>query len=332
MIKKLLSFFLVSLFLISGFINYKVFRSLIDQALLIYEFNAFQLNVPYEIVEPMDVDFPNITVTTLPMKALKGRYLMRDSVSSQALELLYQSRKDNPFLGIGEFELSKYHLNKKNLDSALFYSKIAFQALPNNPLMSRIHFEVLTRMKKDSLLDVSFHQIKDNFIFEQWADYLFCKLEIGKTPRKELALILNSVKKTMPGNNQFSTLNTLINIGSENLNDFSRMIIEAETLYSKEKFNEAANLYEASAMKDPTEFTHFENAALSYYRGNSIEDAKRLFRYTMRTFNPKKGKSEFYYGLLLYEEDKKEEACKFWAIAREKNFAGSQRVIDSFCK
>ena len=86
---------------------------------------------------------------------------MRDSAVAESLELFYQSRKDKPFIGISEFELSKYHFNKKNLDSALFYSTIAFRALPRNQLLTRHHFQVLTKLKKDSVLDVDFNKIKE---------------------------------------------------------------------------------------------------------------------------------------------------------------------------
>ncbi len=331
MIKKYLSLLFIFFLLTSSLLNYKVLRSLINQKFLIYEFNSFQLNLPSEFIESLDVNFPSVTVTTLPMKALKARYLMRDSAIAESIELLHQSRKDNQFLGISEFELSKYHFNNKNMDSALYYSKIAFEALPRNALLSRLHFQVLTKLKKDSLLDESFNKIKKYNNSVQLIHYLFSKLEIGKTTREELGLILKKYKNSLLKYDQFSTLKTLINIGRENLNDFSKMIIDAETFYSKEKFGEAANLYEMAARLDPTEYTHFENAALSYYRANSFENAERLFRKTMRTFNPKNGKVEFYYGLLLFEKKEKQEACKFLNISNKKGFSGSQRVINSFC-
>jgi len=332
MIKKSISLFLMFIFLISGFLNYKVFRSFIDQAFLLYEFNAYQLNLPSEAIESFNVDFPNITVTTIPMKTLKARYLMRDSAVTQSIELLHQSRKDNQFLGISEFELSKYYFNNKSMDSALYYSKIAFEALPRNALLSRLYFQVLTKLKKDSLLDESFNKIKEYNNVDQLSDYLFSKLEIGKTTREELGLILKSYKNRIPNSQQFSTIKTLINIGSENLSDYGKIIIDAETLFAKEKFNEAANLYDMASRLDPSEYTHYENAALSYYKGNSLDNAERLFKKTMRTFNPKTGKVEFYYGLLMYEKNEKQDACKFWNISKEKGFLGSQRVIDTFCK
>jgi tetratricopeptide (TPR) repeat protein len=332
MLKKILFYLAFASILSSGFINYKVFRSLINQGLLIYEFNAYQLNLPLELVKSFNVDFPNISVTTLPLKTLKGRYFMRDLDTIMALKLYYQSLKDNPYIGISEFELSKYHFNKKNHDSAIYYSKIAFEALPRNRLLSRLHFEVLTKLKKDSLLDESFNKIKNYYILSQWRDYMFGKMQIGITPKEELAIILKEARNLFNDDNQFRSVENIIDIGYENLSDLGKMITEAETFFAKGQFIMAANVYETAAKINLSEYTHYENAALSYFKGNSFDDAERLFKDTMRKFNPKNGKVEFYYGLLLYQKDEKQEACKFWNISKDKGFAGSQRVIDTFCK
>ena len=47
------------------------------------------------------------------------------------------------------------------------------------------------------------------------------------------------------------------------------------------------------------EYTHFDNAALSYYRDDYFEQAEKLFRYTLRNFEDGNGKSEFYFGLFI---------------------------------
>ena len=44
---------------------------------------------------------------------LKARYLMRDSLIEESLKLFHQSRKDNPFIGVPEFELGRISFFKK---------------------------------------------------------------------------------------------------------------------------------------------------------------------------------------------------------------------------
>ena len=175
-----------SILLISLYINYRVFRSMEDQTILLYEFNSYQNKLPIETIENFNDQLPNITVTTLPLKMLKARYYLRDSLLDIALPLLYKARNDNPFIKVSDFELAKYHYKQNNLDSAEFYSKIAFKALPRNYLFSRQYFKILTKQKKAKELDNAFQKIKNNFIVDQWRDYMFSKIEIDKDSKDEL--------------------------------------------------------------------------------------------------------------------------------------------------
>ena len=71
----------ITLILLSSlYVNYRVFRSFEDQTILLYEFNSYQNKLPLEIVQNFNDQLPNITVTTLPLKMLKARYYMRDSL------------------------------------------------------------------------------------------------------------------------------------------------------------------------------------------------------------------------------------------------------------
>ena len=323
----------ITLILFSSlYVNYRVFRSFEDQTILLYEFNAYQYKLPLEIVQNFNDQLPNITVTTLPLKMLKARYYMRDSLVEKALPLLYNARKDNPFLKIADFELAKYHFNKKNLDSAQYYSKNAFEALPRNFLYSRQYFKILTKQKKVIELDSAFNKIKDNYMIDQWRDYMFSKIEIDKNSKDELLKILNEAKIYISDKNQLSTIETILEVGYENLDDLGKIIIDAETFYKQDNFTEAANLYERAARMNDTEYTHYENAALSFYRGDNFEQAEKLFRYVLSSFDVKNGKSEFYLGLLLYEKKELDNACNFWSIAIDKNYPLALKVKQTFCK
>ena len=316
----------------STYINYKVLSSYIDQAALLYEFNAYQIKLPLKTVEKYDYNFPNTTVTTLSLKFLMARYFLRDGLEEKALNLLYDARKDNPFLKTAEFELAKHHFIKKNLDSAEYYSRMAFKALPRNFIYSRQYFQILTKQKKEEELDSAFKEIKSNFIIDQWRDYMFSKIEIDKDSKDELLDLLNEAKENISDQNQLSTIETILEVGYSNLDDLGKIIIDAETFYKQDKFIEAANLYERAARMNDTEYTHYENAALSFYRGDNFEQAEQLFRYVLNNFDVQNGKSEFYLGLLLYEKKQNENACRFWKIANQKGFSGSMRVIKAFCK
>lgn len=329
---KIIFCFAIPILLASFYLNYRVFRSMEDQTILLYEFNSYQNKLPLETVEKFEDQLPNITVTTLPLKMLKARYYMRDSLVEKALSLYYQSRKDNPYLKIADFELAKYHFKNNNIDSAEFYSKNAFSALPRNYLYTRQYFQILKEQKKEEELDSAFKEIKKNYIIDQWRDYMFTKISINRDSKDELIKLLNEAKDNISDQNQLLTIETILRVGYSNLDDLGKVIIDAETFYKQDKFTEAANLYERAARMNDTEYTHYENAALSFYRGDNFEQAEKLFRYVLNTFQVQNGKSEFYLGLLLYEKKKLDDACKFWNIALQKGFPNARRVKETFCK
>ena len=106
---KLVFLFLVIILLGSIFINFKVNHSYIYQTVLLDEFNNSQLNATIDFIEKIDHDFPNTSATTLPMSLLKARYYFKNLKPIKGLNLLHRSLKSIPYLGVSEFELSKYY-------------------------------------------------------------------------------------------------------------------------------------------------------------------------------------------------------------------------------
>ena len=157
----------------SVFVSYRFNVSLQQQSLLVYEFNKYNLTAPLALVEGFNDDFPSITNTTLPIATLKGKYYLRDSMVDKALTYFYKGKYQNKFLKLSEFELAKYHYNINEIDSAYYYSKIAFDALPRNVLYSNIYFKTLIKLKFSKELDSAFLKVKDYRILDQWSNYIF---------------------------------------------------------------------------------------------------------------------------------------------------------------
>ena len=224
---RIIIFGFLSTILMSGYINLKVLKSFVEQSYLLYDFNSFQLSFPIEQVESYNDFLPNITATGLPLKMMKARYFMRDSLIDKALSLFHQSNKANPYIRFADLELSKYHYKKDNLDSAEIYSKNAFKALPRQYLFTRQYFKILTKQKKEEELDSAFKEIKEFFIIDQWRDYMFSKIALNKNSKDELLKILYKAKQYISDPNEFSTIETILDVGYENLDDLGKIIIYA---------------------------------------------------------------------------------------------------------
>ena len=74
---------------------------------------------------------PNVSITTLPIKALLAPYIINDN-PNKAYELLTEASDQNPYIYYSEYLLAVYFLQSKNYDSALKYSKKAFYNWPKN--------------------------------------------------------------------------------------------------------------------------------------------------------------------------------------------------------
>ena len=74
MINKLNSVIILTLLLGVTYVNYKSFISSPYQAALLEDWNKQSYRLPLDLIEQVDLDFPNISPTTIPLKLLKGRY------------------------------------------------------------------------------------------------------------------------------------------------------------------------------------------------------------------------------------------------------------------
>lgn len=329
---KFIFIIIVTVLVVSIFVNFRYNKSLQNQTILLYEFNNFTLDMPIEIIEKMDDDFPNTTVTTIPISMMKSRYYLKNKRDKEAISLLKKSINQNPFLGISEFELAKYYFRKGDLDSAYYYSKSAFHKLPRNNYHSKIYFSTLTKLGKEKELDSVFNQVKMQLDFEQWKDYIYGKLELNDDNRDELKKLIVEADHFVEDRDQYNTLKVLVNIGFQSLGNLQSLILKAETLFDQNKFIESAVVYDQISKIDPSIYTHMENAAIAYLKAGKNSIAEDLFNYILKNyFNRKNSKTEFYLGLLYIDSGKKSEGCKYIEIAQKNNFAGAKLVKNKFC-
>jgi len=135
------------LFIQSGliFVSYKNFNSYIQQKTLFNDLNnADYSNKPLEFYSNLEDELPNLTFTSLPIKAMKALYYLdnqKDSLN-YVKSLLKKSISDNPFLKYSEGNLSKIYYAEQKFDSAYFYARESFEGLPKNA----VHFAMISKL------------------------------------------------------------------------------------------------------------------------------------------------------------------------------------------
>ena len=126
--------------------SYTVFSSYKEMRPLYLDFNYSQnnLQVPLEIVQNYQESFPNINNTTIPLSNVKANYYIQNKNFDKAIELIKKGNKHNPFLGFGDFQLSKIFFEKGEKDSSLFYIDLAYNKVSKNPAHAALYQTLLS--------------------------------------------------------------------------------------------------------------------------------------------------------------------------------------------
>ena len=121
--KNNIFYLIISLFLVLLiFSSYKIYDSGRIQAALMWDFNNQKHLTPYKMYgEELDVNFPNISHTAIPIKYFKARYYFKLDSLDIAKKLLLEAIDDNPYIKAPETMLAEIFINEVNIDSSLYY-------------------------------------------------------------------------------------------------------------------------------------------------------------------------------------------------------------------
>ena len=97
----------------------------------------------WDFVEKVETDYPNLSITAIPLKALLANYYLANDSIVEGFNYVEQaiSEKSNPFIGYPEAIKAKLYNTIGTIDSAVYFSGKAFRLLPRNPL----HFSEYAR-------------------------------------------------------------------------------------------------------------------------------------------------------------------------------------------
>ena len=107
-------------------VQLRSYKSAVQQLNLYVDYNKGDFDDPIEVIDNYIDDFPNITQTSMPIKALKAHYYVQNDRTDEAIEILKSGSEkfDNPFFGIYEAKLAHIYNDLAKWDSAFKYSTI----------------------------------------------------------------------------------------------------------------------------------------------------------------------------------------------------------------
>lgn len=314
----------------SIYIANETFESLKIQKFVMGEVNSDPKMATIDVEKLPDI--PNLSSSTLPMKAMMARYYIRDKRFDDALRVLKESENDNPFLHYNDFLRTSIYASLNKMDSAHFYAKRAFNAWPRassyykNMIFTSAKLKDTNEIKR--ALQVSLDA--NNDIAITWNQYLLGMFEVKRGTDKTLLAQLNQTLKRFPADTAIlNSTRALLMGGNTNL---QALTAKGNALFVQGKYAQAAKAYIELAQLDPGNFTHLENAGICYYAGRMFAESLIYFAKSEQHPGNNTGKSAYFGGMSQLSLGKKPEACASFQRAQLKSYPDAAAAIAQNCK
>ena len=332
---KLSILLFIPLLLIVGaiYVNYQTYTSLKVQKFVMGEINE-DPKMALEDVKDAFPEIPNLSTSTLPIKALVARYYLRDKMNDEAMRLLNESDHVNPYLHYNDFIKTAIFSTQGKFDSTFYYAKKAFYNWPRATSYYKNMIFASAKMKDTAEATKAFKTyIKYRNSGEGWNQYILGLIEINQTPIAETRALLDTAISKFPAdsalfvNTKSLLYGTAISTGS--LPNYAALGAQA---FQKGKYTVAANYYLQASAAEPGNYTHFENMGICYYTAKSYEKAIQYFNRAIDLPSANTGKSEFFKAMSYIATGNNAAGCSALQAAKAKKYPGVDAQIAQYCK
>jgi O-antigen ligase/tetratricopeptide (TPR) repeat protein len=328
-------FLFMPLLLIAGaiYVNYQTYTSLKVQKYVMGEINE-DPKMALDEVKDAFPEIPNLSTSTLPIKALVARYYLRDKMNDEAMRLLNESDNVNPYLHYNDFIKTAIFSTQGNMDSTFYYAKRAFYNWPRATSYYKNMIFAAAKMKDTAEATKAFKTyIKYRNSGEGWNQYILGLIEINQTPIAVTRALLDTAILKFPADSAiFVNTKALLYgnaVSNGSLPNYAALGAQA---FQKGKYTAAANYYLQASVAEPSNYTHFENMGICYYTAKSYEKAIQYFSRAIDFPSANTGKSEFFKAMSYIALGNKVAGCSALQAAKAKNYPGVDVQMNQYCK
>ena len=304
----------------------RVYLSSIEQFVLLQKYNSAQIDINLEELANYEMDYPSVTATTIPLKAMKGFFYMKNDKIEEGIKLLNEGRKYNPYIYFSDAWLSQAYYQLDKLDSSLYYAKRAYKQIPNNILHFAQNAQVYMK-KRDSvaLKDLyENHEKKDLNHEEFYMTAMAAIIDKDETGFVEGAEDLYSSDLSIKA---FYTLN----LGYENTMAAATLHALGEKYFEEGNYEQAAKSFFEAGEINRFELPYRENAANAYIRLGNKTKALEILNKLINEDKTKSPRTFWLRGLLIYESGKKIEGCKDLIRVEQSKWVNNPELFQQLC-
>ena len=325
----------IPLLLIAGaiYVNYQTYTSLKVQKFVMGEINE-DPKMALEDVKDAFPEIPNLSTSTLPIKALVARYYLRDKMNDEAMRLLNESDHVNPYLHYNDFIKTAIFSTQGNFDSTFYYAKKAFYNWPRATSYYKNMIFASAKMKDTAEATKAFKTyIKYRDSGEGWNQYILGLIEINQTPIAQTRALLDTAISKFPADSAiFAKTKSLLYVTAISTGSLPNYAALGAQAFQKGKYTVAANYYLQASVADPGNYTHFENMGICYYTAKSYEKAIQYFNRAIDLPSANTGKSEFFKAMSYIASGNNAAGCSALQAAKAKKYPDVDAQIAQYCK
>ena len=284
-----ISLTIIFILLIPGLIIHIIsFKSLKQQGRLLYEFNNANYTYTRDELDQISHDFPNLTETAMPIKAMKARYYWLAGNKEEAHEMASKGIKDNPKIHFGDNLKSIFFLEENKIDSAYYYAKKAFDGLPNNMPHYDMYMRTLAFKRDATAINEAFNRVHKLAGDTKgiWTIYLRT-LALTRSLGDPFSMAkAQEAFKLYPTDENIFQLYRILTYGQAKIAAADKFAADAKDMFDKSNFLGAADLYAKAFDSDPLQYSHSLNAALTYYKIRDFNEAIKYLSLSKSSKDP----------------------------------------------
>jgi len=304
----------------------RVYLSSVEQSLLVRNYNFQITDIDLDELDTYEMNFPSVTATTIPLKAMKGFFYLKNGRIDESFDLFHSSRKYNPYLNFNNAWLSQAHYQKQNYDSSGYYSALAYNKIPNNIF----HYAQVAQTYMKTRDSVALKNLFEN--------------HKNKTPNHEefyltaMATIINKDETGFVDNpDQLATSEMsmkalyTIQIGFENTMRAAELHALGEDAFKNKNYELAVAFFKHAGEINPFELPYRENTANAYMQLGSYYQALEILDKLINEEKTTSLRSYWMRGLINYELGKINEGCADLKIVNEGGWMENTNIYENLC-
>ncbi len=311
------------------------FNALTQQGRLLYEFNNGTYKLTLNELAEIDDDFPNLTETAMPIKAMKARYFYNNGRKEEAKKLIKLSMKDNPYIGFPENLLAQFYLMEQKMDSAHFYAKKSFERLPNNMPHYDLYMKTLVAKRDILNIHATFERVKsiagDTKIV--WLIYIRSLAQTTSLGDPFSMSKASEAYRLFPDDETIYTLYRILTYGQQRVLNAESLYNQGVPKYESADYLAASSFFTQAFDEDPLNYSYSLNAGLAFYESKDYEKAIKYLDLTLNSKKPVEIERAYRFkALSLLYSNRRPEGCAVY-LKLKNNFPKRmyEQEFQKFC-